>query len=91
MPNLKPLTNDKGEVREIKADDLAGFGRGKKVLPANLQKTLGVRGPQKLPIKEKVTIRLSPDVVKRFRDSGDGWQSRVDGALRDWLKAHRPR
>lgn len=91
MPRPKPLIDDKGEVREITSGDLKTFGPAQQTLPASLRRKLGVRGPQKSPIKEKVTIRLSPDIVQRFRDTGDGWQSRVDGALRDWLKAHRPR
>ena len=33
--------------------------------------------------------RLSPDVVQRFRATGDGWQTRVDTALQDWLKTHK--
>ena len=50
----------------------------------------GVRGAQKAPVKERITIRLSPDVVQRFRATGDGWQTRVDAALQDWLKTHNP-
>lgn len=38
--------------------------------------------------KERITIRLSRDVVQRFRASGDGWQTRVDAALKEWLKTH---
>ncbi len=40
--------------------------------------------------KERITIRLSHDVVERFRASGAGWQTRVDAALKDWLKNHSP-
>lgn len=40
--------------------------------------------------KQRITIRLSPDVVEQFRASGPGWQSRVDAALRDWLRNHSP-
>lgn len=40
--------------------------------------------------KERITIRLSREVVERFRASGDGWQTRVDTALKDWLKTHTP-
>lgn len=35
--------------------------------------------------KERITIRLSHDVVERFRATGAGWQTRVDAALREWL------
>lgn len=60
-------------------------------LPASLQTKLRrVRGPNKAPTKERITIRLSPDVLRSFRDSGEGWQSRIDLALKDWLKSHTP-
>ena len=49
------------------------------------------RGRPPAPVtKERITIRLSRDVVERFRASGDGWQTRVDAALKDWLKKHTP-
>lgn len=48
------------------------------------------RGKQTAPTKELISIRLSPDVVSRFRASGSGWQGRVDAALREWLKRHTP-
>ncbi|MCK0506597.1 BrnA antitoxin family protein [Aromatoleum anaerobium] len=40
--------------------------------------------------KERITIRLSPEVVQAFRASGEGWQTRLDAALKDWLKTHSP-
>ncbi|MBK1674178.1 MULTISPECIES: BrnA antitoxin family protein [Ectothiorhodospira] len=42
------------------------------------------------PTKERITIRLSPDVVARFRATGPGWQTRMDAALKDWLRDHSP-
>ncbi|WP_333605209.1 BrnA antitoxin family protein [Novosphingobium sp.] len=38
--------------------------------------------------KERITIRLSPDVVEHFRATGPGWQARIDAALRNWVSAH---
>lgn len=90
MPKSKLLVDAKGEVREILAADLKAFRPAADVLPASLRRKLGVRGPQKAPTKERVTIRLSPDVVQRFRATGDGWQTRVDAALQEWLVTHRP-
>lgn len=87
MPRSTPLTETDGEVRELKAADLKRF-QGASALPESLQRKLGVRGPQKAPTKERITIRLSRDVVERFRATGDGWQARVDEALQDWLKRH---
>ena len=90
MAKSKPLTNTEGEVRELSAADMKRFQRAKQALPGTVLKKLNVRGPQKTPTKERITIRLSPEVVQRFRDTGDGWQTRVDSALKDWLKSHKP-
>lgn len=46
------------------------------------------RGPQAAPTKERITIRLSSEVVNQFRSTGGGWQTRIDAALMDWLKHH---
>lgn len=89
MPRTRPLIDAKGEVRELTKRDLDTFRPATDALPAALQRRLGVRGPQKAPTKERITIRLSPDVVQAFRATGDGWQTRVDSALKDWLKSHR--
>ena len=40
--------------------------------------------------KRLVTLRLDPDVLDRFRASGPGWQTRINAALRSWLKTHKP-
>jgi len=40
------------------------------------------------PDKVTVGLRLSTDVVARFRVTGRGWHARVDRALREWLADH---
>ena len=90
MPRSKPLVDARGEVREIQLSELKAFRPATEALPASVLRKVGVRGPQKSPTKERITIRLSPDVVERFRATGDGWQTRVDAALQDWLKTHKP-
>jgi uncharacterized protein (DUF4415 family) len=58
-------------------------------LPANLQRKLRTPGRPKAEVtKERISIRLSPDVVKAFRAGGPGWKTRIDAELRDWLKKH---
>ena len=45
--------------------------------------TLKRRGrPKALVAKEAVKIRLDADVLKALRDSGDGWQTRINDTLR---------
>jgi uncharacterized protein (DUF4415 family) len=88
MPKPTPLTNPDGEVRELTTVDFRSL-RSSSSLPVSLQRKIGARGPQKAPTKERITIRLSRDVVERFRATGDGWQTRVDVALQEWLKKHK--
>ena len=40
--------------------------------------------------KEQVAIRFDRDVLTAFRSSGPGWQTRMNDALRDWLRTHSP-
>lgn len=40
--------------------------------------------------KAHVNLRLDPDVVAAFRATGRGWQTRLNAALKDWLKTHSP-
>ena len=92
MNKPAPIIDDHGEVRTLTAADMRKFKPASEVLPPALQKTLGVRprGPQKAPTKVATTIRLSPEVVQAFRAAGDGWQTRIDAALKDWLRTHSP-
>lgn len=89
MKKHESLTREDGEVRELGAQDMARMKPAAEVLPASLMTKLGVRGAQKTPTKERVSIRLSPDVVAAFRATGEGWQTRIDEALKAYLQAHR--
>jgi uncharacterized protein (DUF4415 family) len=33
-----------------------------------------------------VTLRLDPDVIAKFRETGPGWQARINEALRGVLR-----
>ena len=90
MPKRKPLTDSEGEVRELTARDLKTARRFSGLPASERARLLRVRGPQKAPTKERITIRLSRDVVSRFRASGAGWQVRVDDALRARLRRNSP-
>jgi uncharacterized protein (DUF4415 family) len=48
----------------------------------------GERGPQKAPVKERVSLRLSPEVVDYFKAGGSGWQTRLDQALKEYVTEH---
>jgi uncharacterized protein (DUF4415 family) len=38
--------------------------------------------PPKINAKVSVTLRLDQDVVERFRATGQGWQTRINSALK---------
>ena len=84
MKKRKPLTDKDGEVRELTAEDFAAMRPTAEVLPelVALWRKRGERGPQKAPTKQQVTLRLDRDVVERFRATGEGWQRRINEALR---------
>jgi len=38
--------------------------------------------------KAQVTLRLDVDVLEKFKASGDGWQTRINEALKSWVRTH---
>jgi uncharacterized protein (DUF4415 family) len=63
--------------------DRAELAVGGKVLrPANGTLTRAGRPPLGDAAKQQVTLRLDPDVLAKFRESGPGWQGRINAALR---------
>jgi len=49
----------------------------------------GQRGPGKKAKKVLLSLRYSPEVVEYFKSTGEGWQTRMDEALKEWVEAHR--
>lgn len=81
--HTKPINDD--EIPELTDENFFNHAKTLKELPTEVKATLRAvtkRGPQRAPIKELVTIRLSRDVVSHFKESGPGWQTRVDDALK---------
>ena len=90
------IMTDRGRVAEYSAEDIERMAKDD---PDNFLKTdedwkqaiihrPGIRGRQKAPTKKPIAIRLSPDVVEDFKSTGAGWQSRIDDALRTFLREH---
>jgi uncharacterized protein (DUF4415 family) len=51
-----------------------------------------VRGRPPLANKKQlVSVRYSPEVLAYFRGTGEGWQARMDVALKEYVEKHRTR
>lgn len=51
-----------------------------------------VRGRPKSESKKLlVSVRYSPEVVAYFKSTGEGWQSRMDGVLQQYVARHSRR
>jgi uncharacterized protein (DUF4415 family) len=50
----------------------------------------GQRGPGRKARKVLLSVRYSPEVVEYFKATGEGWQARMDEALKEWVASRRP-
>ena len=102
MPRLKPdhispTDEEEAEIQrhiaedpdapEWTEEDWARARPAIEVDPELVEWSLRRRGKQKSPTKEKVTVRLDADIVAHFRDSGKGWQTRLNEALRQVISS----
>ena len=67
------------------APDLSQDGWPEQFAKAAVQRG---RPPSGRP-KVSTTIRLSQEVIDHFKADGRGWQTRIDCALREWIKEHQ--
>ena len=78
---------DAVDFPELTEEELAKMRPAKEVLsPAFFEAMEDQRKSRGRPSlahpKKQITLRLDEDVIARFRDSGKGWQGRMNAALR---------
>ena len=60
--------------------------------PAQLKEMVPLRSLRGRPKSENkkllVSVRYSPEVIAYFKSTGEGWQSRMDGVLRQYVSRH---
>jgi uncharacterized protein (DUF4415 family) len=44
--------------------------------------------PKSASKKQLLSVRYSPEVVEFFKSTGEGWQARMDGVLREYVARH---
>ena len=63
--------------------------------PAQLKSMFPLRALRGRPKSDNkkllVSVRYSPEVLAYFKSTGEGWQSRMDGALREYVASHSRR
>jgi len=87
--NTKAKWSDPDDAPELTDEffERAEFAVGGKVIrPARGTLTRGPGRPKTAAPKKSVHLRLSPDVLEHFRNTGPGWQTRIDDTLRKAAK-----
>jgi uncharacterized protein (DUF4415 family) len=87
MPTLQ---EDKAITVAAKADPDA-----QPLTPKQLKSMIPMRAlrgrPKSANTKQLVSVRYSPEVLAYFKSTGEGWQSRMDSVLRDYVTRHSRR
>lgn len=87
MPTLQ---EDKAITAAAKADPDA-----QPLTPKQLKSMVPMRSlrgrPKSDKTKQLVSVRYSPEVLEYFRSTGEGWQSRMDSVLRNYVTRHSRR
>lgn len=88
MKKTRSLTNKAGDARRLTRKTIKHFRSAREVDPKLIAayesgklRYRGQRGRQKTPTKVQVSIRLSREVLKHFKATGTGWQTRIDRIL----------
>ena len=87
MPTAK---EDKAITAAAKSDPDA-----QPLTPKQLKAMIPMRALRGRPKSERkkllVSVRYSPEVVAYFKSTGEGWQSRMDSVLRQYVARHSRR
>jgi uncharacterized protein (DUF4415 family) len=90
-PKFDPALHE--ESPEWTEQDFAKAKPASEVLPPEVIAQFKNKGgrPRIENPKEAVKLRIDADVLAKFRESGPGWQTRINSILRAAVSAHAPR
>ncbi len=84
---MPTMAEDKAITEAAKSDPDA-----QPLTPKQLKAMVPLRAIRGRPKSENkkllVSVRYSPEVVAYFKSTGEGWQSRMDGVLRQYVARH---
>ena len=87
---MPTVTEDRAITAAAKADADA-----QPLTPKQLKEMIPMRAlrgrPKSANTKKLVSVRYSSEVLEYFRSTGEGWQSRMDHVLRQYVSRHSRR
>ena len=82
------------DARELDDEWFAQAKPAREMLPPAVYEALVTKRQRGRPKAEApkvfTAIRLDADLLEAFKATGKGWQTRMNAALKDWLKTHSP-
>lgn len=97
LKNTAPPWADPDDAPELTDADfergvwsIAGKEVSKEAGQAAMQAAVARGRPKAESPKLALTVRYDAEVIEAFKATGKGWQTRMNAALRDWLKTHSP-
>jgi len=81
----RAIAEDPDAAPELTEEMIADMRPAEELFPELVAAWRARRGKQKRPTKVPVSIRLDPDVVEYFRSTGEGWQSRINEVLVEYV------
>jgi uncharacterized protein (DUF4415 family) len=95
FPDIPPSLVDPDDAPELTDEffDRAVFRIGEREVSAEEGKAAMAKAVRRgrPPLenrKQPLTVRYDSGVIEAFKATGRGWQTRMNDALREWLKTH---
>ncbi len=67
---------------ELTTEEIRRMRPASEVVPHIVERHRRARGEQKAPSKESIPVYIDADLAAHFRDTGPGWQTRLNETLR---------
>jgi uncharacterized protein (DUF4415 family) len=88
MPAPKPLNKAFRDMGDDEVERRAAADPDAGAIPPGFWNKATVHTPAN---KQQITLRLDPDVIRWFKRTGKGYQSRIGAVLRSYVEAKRKR
>jgi uncharacterized protein (DUF4415 family) len=85
---VKPLNRKLIEMSDEEVERRAAADPDAGIIPPGFWDNATVWVPE---AKQQITLRLDPDVIRWFKRTGKGYQSRMGAVLRSYVEAKRKR